>query len=113
MASRYSGNITRNTNTSNGESLKEVIESRGFSSITHYRINNLKYPSVEQIENLTIIKHVWKSNDRYWKLSERYYGDPKYWWIIAWFNKKPIEATLTLGEYVSIPQPLSDVLGMI
>ena len=113
MATRYDGNNIKITTKNNTESLIDVLDSRGVSNIKHYNINTLKYPSVEQIKNLTIIKYIWKHNDRYWKLSEQYYGDPKYWWVIAWFNKTPIEANLKNGQYVSIPQPLSDLLGMI
>lgn len=112
MATRYDGNLPRIT-TSNNNSLKEIIEERGLDNIKHYNINNLKYPTVQQIQNLLIIKHVWTSKDKYWKLAEQYYGDSKYWWVIAWYNKKPIEAMIKNGEYISIPQPLSDILGML
>ena len=112
MATRYNGNNPRTTTIDN-YSLKDIIESRGIKNITHYNVNTLKYPTVQQIQNLFIVKHIWTSKDKYWKLSEQYYGDPKYWWVIAWYNKKPIESMIGIGEYVSIPQPLSDVLGMV
>lgn len=112
MATRYSGNNSKTT-TINNYSLKDIIENRGLNSITHYNINTLKYPTVQQIQNLLIIKHIWTSKDKYWKLSEQYYGDSKYWWVIAWYNKKPIESMISVGDYVSIPHPLSDILGMI
>lgn len=112
MATRYSGNNLKTT-TTNNYSLKDIIETRGLNNITHYNVNKLKYPNIQQIQNLLITKHVWGQSDRYWKLAEQYYGDPKYWWVIAWFNKKPIESMINNGDYVSIPQPLSDVLGMV
>jgi nucleoid-associated protein YgaU len=113
MATRYDGILQRNTTIRNAGSLKEVLDSRSANFIKHYNVSKLKYPTLEQIENMTVIKHIWKYDDRYWKLSERYYGDPKYWWIIAWFNKKPIEASLGIGEYVLIPQPLSYILDIL
>ena len=112
MATRYSGN-NQKTTTINNYSLKEIIENRGLNNITHYNVNKLKYPTVQQIQSLLIIKHVWKQSDKYWKLAEEYYGDPKYWWVIAWYNKKPIESMIGNGDYVSIQQPLSDILGMV
>lgn len=113
MATRYNGNQPRDTSIFNNDSLREVIEERDVKSINHYSINLLKYPTVSQIKSLSIISHIWSSKDKYWKLSETYYGDSKYWWVIAWFNKKPIEATLQYGDTVLIPQPLSNILGML
>ena len=112
MATRYDKSKTLITDTNN-PSLKEVVESRLVDSVTHYNTTKLRYPTVGEIQNFTIVKYTWKSNDRYWKLSNEYYGDPKYWWIIAWFNKKPVEAMINLGEQVSIPLPLIDVLGAV
>lgn len=112
MATRYSGNALTSTSTDNN-SLKEVIESRGRKFIDHYSTANLVYPTVEQIQTLNFINHTWKAGDKYWKLSSTYYGSPKYWWIIAWYNKKPIEASLNVGDTLQIPQPLGDLLGMI
>jgi nucleoid-associated protein YgaU len=110
MATRYDKNkiITTDVNNLN---LKDIIDNRLKKSITHYNTTNLRYPTVEEIQTFTIIKYTWKSNDRYWKLSSEFYGDPKYWWVIAWYNKKPIEATIQLGQQISIPLPLINVLG--
>jgi LysM repeat protein len=69
--------------------------------------------TVQQQQTLNFINHTWKAGDKYWKLSSTYYGSPKYWWIIAWYNKKPIEASLAVGDTLQIPQPLGDLLGMI
>jgi len=112
MATRYQANQLLTTNDSE-PSLKDIIEKRNIKFITHYETSKLKYPTVEQIQRFTIINHIWKFNDRYWKLSSTYYGDPKYWWVIAWYNKKPIEASLQLGDKLYIPTPLSEVLEAI
>ncbi len=112
MATRYSGNQII-SNSIDDSSLKQIIESRGRKSIDHYVTANLVYPTVEEIKSLNIINHTWKLGDKYWKLSSIYYGNPKYWWVIAWFNKKPIEASISVGEIVQIPQPLGELLSMI
>jgi nucleoid-associated protein YgaU len=49
--------------------------------------------------------------DRYWKLASRYYGDPKLWWAIAWYNQRPTEAHLKAGTKIFIPQPIDKVLS--
>jgi nucleoid-associated protein YgaU len=110
MATRYQGLGTKTTSTSNNESMYEVLNERGLNQITHYKTKELKYPSVEQIKKMNIITHIWHHEDRYWKLAKKYYGDNKYWWIIAWFNKKPIEALINVGDKIKIPLPLSRVL---
>ena len=56
-------------------------------------------------------KHVWKTGDRYYKLSKQYYGDPTYWWLIAWYNQKPTEADIDLGDIIYIPLPFEKILG--
>jgi nucleoid-associated protein YgaU len=112
MANRYERNkiITSNLN---DLSLKEVIESRSVKSISHFNTSNLKFPTIEQISSFRIVKYTWKSNDKYWKLSTQFYGDPKYWWVIAWFNKKPLESMINMEEQISIPLPLIDVLEAV
>lgn len=112
MATRYDTS-SKNTLNNTVEQFNEILDEREVKSITHYNTLSLKFPTVQQIQTLSIRKHTWKFSDRYWKLSKLYYGDEKYWWVIAWFNKKPIEAMLNVGDQVSIPLPLSDVLGFI
>jgi len=54
--------------------------------------------------------HVWSSGDRYYSLSNKYYDDPRYWWLIAWFNERPTEQHNTPGDTIFIPIPLSQAL---
>jgi len=113
MATRFTFNKIVTTSTSNFDSLSQLIEQRGLKNISHYTTSTLIYPTAEQINRLVIQQHTWKGGDKFWKLSATYYGDPKYWWIIAWYNRKPIEATINVGDIIEIPQPLSDLLGFI
>ena len=112
MATRYDGVITKTTSIQNSETMQEVLESRGLQQVSHYTTKTLKSLTSQQIGSLSLITHYWSSQDRYWKLSTKYYGDPKYWWVIAWYNNKPIEAMLKVGDAISIPSPLDQILGM-
>ena len=112
MATRYT-NSSVLISTTDEAGLKDIIDRRGLKSVSHYNTANLKYPTIEEINNFSITKHIWSSGDKYWKLSATYYGDPKYWWLIAWYNHKPIEAMLNIGDVLEIPQPLGDVLGVV
>ena len=113
MATRYQGLRQKTTSIITNENMYEVLDNRGLKQITHYNTKQLKYPTVQQIKTLTIVSHTWHFEDRYWKLANKYYGDNKYWWIIAWFNKKPIEASINVGDTLNIPLPLSRVLELV
>ncbi len=90
---------------------QEMLEKRGISRVTMYTSPYLSYPSPEQISNtIKRVGHVWKVGDRYWKLANEFYGDSRLWWVIAWFNKKPTEAHVRLGDRLQIPLPLSTVM---
>lgn len=57
-----------------------------------------------------IAEHIWGYEDRYWKLAEKYYGNHEEWWRIAWFNKKPLESQIEIGEIVLVPVNLQEVV---
>lgn len=112
MATRYDGLSTKTTSIQNSDTMKEVLDNRGLNNITHYNTKTLKTLSASDIMMLTSNVYYWSYGDRYWKLSAKFYGDPKYWWIIAWYNKKPSESMLKIGDQISIPFPLDRILGM-
>jgi len=89
---------------------KEVFKDRNVEHIIHYGTGKLRYPTVKEISTLNLIPVVWKTGDRYYKLASEHYGDSTLWWVIAWFNKKPTEAHLNLGDIVNVPLPIETVL---
>ena len=109
MPYRYTGRkVLRN----DAETYDGLVADRGLSHIDHYKTPRLRHPTVSERQNLTRIRHVWKLGDRYWKLASENYGNAKYWWVIAWYNQKPTEASLELGDTLLIPRPLDKVLEM-
>jgi len=108
MSSRYNG---RKKLTNTKRFYEEYMEERGLKKIRHFNTPKMRYPKPETIASeLTRIAHVWKSNDMYWKLAADHYGDSHLWWVIAWFNKKPTESHVKLGDIIQIPFPLDIVL---
>lgn len=92
---------------------KYIEETRGLSrGINHFRTQTFRYPSSQEIANLTITKHTWKVGDRFSKLAYQFYGDVEMWWVIAMFNKSPTEAFVKKGDIIYIPQPLDRVISM-
>tara|TARA_Y100000593_G_scaffold85767_1_gene163347 strand:+ start:769 stop:1116 length:348 start_codon:yes stop_codon:yes gene_type:complete len=73
----------------------------------------LSYPSFEEILDFGYVTHVWGVGDRYYKLSALHYGSESYWWVIAWFNQKPTEQHIKVGDLIRVPKPLVDVLSAI
>jgi len=90
-----------------------LFEQRDVKFIRHFESAKFKYPTDDQINSLNLEDHVWARGDKLSKLAEQEYGDPKLWWIIAWFNKKPTEAHLKYGDVIQVPSPLERVLGFM
>ena len=105
--SRYDKN--RIVTTTNSEH-RDLLEKRGARFIDHYSFSSFKTLKIKDIANINIVTHTWESSDRFFKLANKYYGDPTYWWIISYFNNKPLETDLNLGDTVEIPVPLERIL---
>ena len=105
--------LSRTTFKNRSEAYKEFLEEKGLKRIVQYPTPILKHLSTSQIARLERIPHIWKVGDRYYKLAYKHYGNPKYWWVIAWYNKRPTESHVTLGNTVYIPTPLDDVLRFL
>ena len=88
----------------------ELLKDRGVKSIRHFDTPKIKYPSEKEIQKLNIVSVLWKGGERYSKLAHKYYGDVNKWYLIAWFNKKPTDFHVELGETIYIPFPLERVL---
>ena len=83
---------------------------KNLKHLPHLETTILRYPTFDEMRRFEIINRSWTLGDRFYKLASEYYGDPSYWWVIAWFNKRPTEHHVKLGDLIKIPQPLSSVL---
>lgn len=89
----------------------DILQSKDLKYIDQYLTPTMPPVGFEDGLTLTRVQHVWTQGDRLWKLSEKYYGDPSYWWLIAWYNQKPTESHFLLGDVVIIPTPFERVLA--
>jgi len=87
--------------------------SRGLKSIRHYETPYIRHPTVGQRASLMTVTHVWKYGDRFYKLADKHYGDPRLWWVIAWYNSAPTEATLAIGSVIAIPVNIEKALKVL
>lgn len=110
MPNRYTGRkIIRN----DADIYEGLVENRDRAYIDHHKTPRLKHPTAAERALFTRVRHVWKLGDRYWKLATLHYGNPEYWWVIAWYNQKPVENMVTIGETIVIPKPLQTVLEYV
>ena len=110
MANRYDGVPER---INREEMYKDSLEKRGVKHIIQFKTFNMRHPTASQLSRITQVSHTWALGDRYYKLAHKHYGDSRWWWIIAWFNQKPTESHVELGQVVNIPFPLERVLGIL
>ena len=89
--------------------------SRNLRNVRHYATPILRNPSVSERMSIASDTHMWKHGDRFYNLAHRYYGDPSYWWVIAWYNALPTEADIRTGDLIQIPLSIDaarEVLGV-
>lgn len=89
----------------------DLFKSRGVQIIQHFSTPVLKYPTPEELKNIVEEKRYWGIGTKYFNLSFEFYGSPEYWWIIAWYNLRPLETDFKPGDVVIIPTPLEAVLS--
>ena len=106
-SSRYSGRKTFNNIS---KRYKEIFKNRNVNHIKQYSTPKIVHLTPRQRASIEKMPYIWKQGDRYFKLAQKYYGAPELWWVIAWFNKKPTEQHIKLGDTIKVPLPLQSVL---
>ena len=87
-----------------------LTSKRGLKSIVQMQTIALHNPAVFERMNLSTDTYIWKYGDRYYNLANIYYGDPKHWWIIAWYNGYPTEANIQIGDVIEIPLNFEEII---
>ena len=93
------------------EKYSKLFRDRNVNFIRHFETPKYSVPSADEMSSLRLINHIWSVGDRYYKLSAKYYGDPKDWWLIALFNNKPTESHIQIGDIIVIPTPLIEAIN--
>ena len=92
---------------------KELFRARGIDQVILVSFRKFKKLRYKDLTGVTLENYRWKSTDRFYKLSEQYYGDSVYWWIIASFNNTPLETDVKIGQNILIPTPLDRILEIL
>ena len=99
---------------SNDEEYYDYLrKKRGIKSVLHYSTPMLKNPTVVDRTLIVTTSHIWKYGDRFYNLAHKFYDDPSYWWIVAWYNGLPTEADIQNGDLIEIPINLNEALGVL
>ena len=101
------------TNSSYDYVFSNILRKRKLRAIKQFDTAALVYPTVSQIKQLNIKNVIWTVGEKYFKLAASHYGDPAYWWLIAWFNKQPLEANIKAGDIIRVPLPLELILDFL
>tara|TARA_Y100000310_G_C20588070_1_gene766504 strand:- start:725 stop:1066 length:342 start_codon:yes stop_codon:yes gene_type:complete len=94
------------------ERYKDFFDARGVSGIRMFRSGDLRHPTAEDMDKLTLRPYRWTLGDKFFKLAHEFYGDSELWWVIAWFNRTPTEAHVEHGDLIYIPFPLEQVVSL-
>ena len=95
------------------EFYKELYERRGLKKISHYETPILSQPSISDRASITSVGHIWSYGDRFYKLANQYYGDVRFWWVIAWWNGYPTEVNVQTGDFLDIPLNINEALDAL
>ena len=72
-----------------------------------YSSSALKHPTQEEYNRVGSRRVIWTQTSRLTSLAQEHLGSYEYWWVIAWWNKKPTEAHFKHGDIVYIPSDLN------
>ena len=107
MASRYR---KKQIFINDSEYYAPLRRSRNLRAIPQYGTQILPQPTIAQRSKIKSDVHIWAYGDRLYKLAHNYYGDVRYWWVIAWWNGYPTESHISTGASLTIPLNLERAL---
>ena len=96
----------------NANLYRNYLKDRNLEFVRQYSSPTFNYPSADDLQDIILHKHIWTMGDRFYKLGLDYYGSTEHWWIIPWFNQKPLESDYEYGEVIYVPLPLEEILAL-
>jgi hypothetical protein len=101
------------TKTTDSSFYSKQLNRRDIKSLEHYELKSFGSISDEDKRRLRITTTFWSAGTSLTKLADQYYGDQNLWWIIGFYNNKPIDANWQMGDKVLIPTPLQTILQIL
>lgn len=85
---------------------------RKLKAVDHYATPVIRNPTISDRMSMITTQHIWSYGNRLSNLAFKYYGDVRFWWIIAWYNGVGTEADLKIGDMIDIPIDLNTALSV-
>jgi nucleoid-associated protein YgaU len=95
------------------EYYKFLLEKRGIKAVQQYGTPRIYNPTPSERASIPTTQHIWRYGDRYYTLAHTFYGDVRFWWVIAWYNGYPTEAQVATGDVLTIPLNIEDALRVL
>ena len=86
---------------------------RGVKLLKHLPTVTMFHPGAYMRASIPTNPLIWQYGDHFYKIANQYYGDPRFWWVIAWYNGYPTEADIKKGAVIDIPVNLEDALRVL
>ena len=81
--------------------------------IVHFTAPKFELLTDDVFDQLTLEFEYWGVGSRFYKLADKHYGDPNLWWIIAFFNRKPTDFHVKIGETIAIPSEWEIIYNLV
>jgi hypothetical protein len=95
------------------EYYEPLRKNRDLNRVRHYTTPRMRNPTVRQRAKMQTDRHIWKYGDRLYSLADKYYADPQFWWVIAWWNGYGVEADIKIGAVISIPLNITQAIRVL
>jgi nucleoid-associated protein YgaU len=82
---------------------KQIKTLRKLNSVNIYSSPKFNKLTDEMLGSIDFDAHTWTRGDSFYRLAHTYYGDSRYWWIIAMFNNTPTEHHIQFGDQILVP----------
>lgn len=90
---------------------KEVLENKKLNVITHKQVYNfeiLKSNLLSPFVSKTL--YIWQEKDKLYTVSNKFYQNPEYGWLILFTNQIQSEIELKSGYPINIFYPIDNIL---
>jgi hypothetical protein len=90
---------------------QDILNNKNIKTIRHKNVYNFEVIKKNFTNEIfSSILYTWKSTDKLYNVSEFFYKNPNYGWLILFLNKKSSEMELTEGTPLQIYLPLDRIL---
>ena len=86
-----------------------LLKNRKIKRATLLETAELNGPLDVDYSVVSYTEELWSLGTKLWNLSQQYYGDPSFYWVIGIYNGKPTDAHWRIGDVVMIPYPVEAV----